>query len=174
MWYSPAIVVKVAARIGADLAGLDPNDTAYFEQQEHAFTATALSRYDQLRSDIRARFAGTPVGATESIVVDLAADLGLRLVTPPSYMQAISEGDDPTPQDRATVDAQVAAREIRVLVFNSQNSTPDVQALLGRARAQRIPVVSITETLDPAGATFQDWQARQLQTLEDALQQAAA
>jgi len=174
MWYSPGIVRKVAARIGADLARIDPNDAAYFAQRSRDFTTTALARYDELRSEIRSRYANTAVGATENIAVDLAADLGLRLVTPPAYMKAIAEGDDPTPQDKATVDAQVSGRQIRVLLYNRQNATPDIQALVGEAGAAGIPVVPITETLTPAGATFQDWQAGQLQALEQALQRAAA
>jgi zinc/manganese transport system substrate-binding protein len=33
-------------------------------------------------------------------------------------------------------------------------------------------VTTVTETLTPAGATFQDWQTRQLQDIEQALAQA--
>jgi zinc/manganese transport system substrate-binding protein len=173
MWYSPGVVMSVIARIAADLARLDPNDAPYFRRQMQSFTGTALAGYDRLRSEIRTTFAGTPVGATESVVVDLAADLRLRLVTPAGYMTAIAEGDDPTPQDKATVDAQVGGRQIAVLIFNRQNATPDIQALVDRARSEGIPVVAITETLDPATATFQGWQAGQLQALADALSRAA-
>ena len=45
-------------------------------------------------------------------------------------------------------------------MFNSQNSTPDVQRLVEQARNEHIPVTTVTETLTPAGATFQDWQTR--------------
>ena len=84
-------------------------------------------------------------------------------------MQAISEGTDPSPSDKATVDQQVSDREIKVFVFNRQNSTPEVEEVVGRARAARIPVVRITETLTPANLTFQDWQTRQLRSLLQAL-----
>jgi zinc/manganese transport system substrate-binding protein len=57
-------------------------------------------------------------------------------------------------------------------VFNSQNATPDVQAQVDAAKAQGIPVTTITETLTPAGATFQDWQVAQLTALKQALGQA--
>jgi zinc/manganese transport system substrate-binding protein len=56
-----------------------------------------------------------------------------------------------------------------VYVYNSQNSTPDVAAQVKAAKAQGIPVTAITETLTPAGATFQDWQTAQLTALEAAL-----
>jgi len=173
MWYSPTIVLKVAHQIATDLARVDPNDASYFTQQETAFTTTALARYDELRSTIKAKYHGTPVGATESIFVDLAADLGLDLTTPAEYMKAISEGNDPTPQDKTTFDGQITQRQIKVLVFNKQNSTPDIQALVDKANAENIPVVAITETLDPATATFQDWQSGQLDALEKGLAKAS-
>jgi zinc/manganese transport system substrate-binding protein len=169
MWYSPTIVRQVVQRISADLRRLDPAGAGYYAQRETAFTTTALRHYDDLRSAIRTRFHGVRVGATESIFVDLAADLQLDLVTPPGYMRAVAEGEDPTPADRATVDAQVARHEIQVLVYNSQNSTPDVQGLVGRAGALHIAVVAVTETMTPRGATFQEWQSRQLTELEQAL-----
>ena len=84
-------------------------------------------------------------------------------------MKAISEGTDPSAADKATIEQQISNRSIKVLVFNSQNSTTDVVALVDRARAQKIPVAQVTETLTPAGATFQDWQTRQLNSLQAAL-----
>jgi zinc/manganese transport system substrate-binding protein len=48
-----------------------------------------------------------------------------------------------------------------------------VQALVSAARARGIPVTTITETLSPATATFQDWQVAQLRALAAALAQAS-
>ena len=172
MWYDPTIVGQVIDRITNDLKALDPTDATYFDQRRATFVSVALKQYNDLRASIKAAYAGVPVGATESIFVDLAKDLGLDLITPYEYMKAISEGNDPSAADKATFDAQITAQQIKVLVFNSQNSTPDIQALVSKARAAGIPVVPITETLDPAGATFQDWQSGQLAALELALAQA--
>lgn len=169
LWYSPAAVLRVVQRMSADLQRLDPRDAAYFARRAQEFTSTALRRYDALRSSIRARYAQTPVAATESVFADMAADLGLDLRTPPAFMRAISEGDEPTTGDRTTVEHQLARRQVAVLVYNRQNSTPDVQGLLDLARAQRIPVVAVTETLAPASATFEDWQSNQLAALQQAL-----
>ncbi|HEY6379625.1 MAG TPA: zinc ABC transporter substrate-binding protein, partial [Candidatus Dormibacteraeota bacterium] len=169
MWYSPAIVAQVIARVTDDLKKLDSADAAYFDQQAAIYTSAALRNYDDLRAAIKARYSGVAVGATESLFVDLARDLGLDLVTPPEYMKAISEGNDPTAADKSTFDTQISSGQIKVLVFNKQNATPDIQGLVDTAHAAGIPVVAITETLDPASATFQGWQARQLADLEAAL-----
>jgi zinc/manganese transport system substrate-binding protein len=168
-WYSPADVETVADAITADLKKIDPADGAYFDQQRQAFETSALAKYHAVIADIKNKYAGVPVGASESIFAPLSDALGLKLLTPSSFLKAISEGTDPSPADKATIDAQIAGKQIKVYVFNSQNSTPDVAAQVKAAKANGIPVVAITETLSPAGASFQDWQTGQLQALDDAL-----
>ncbi len=171
-WYSPANVQQVIATIVRDYTKLDPKDAGYFRRQQAAFETRGLARYKRLIATIRHRYAGVPVGASESIFAPLARALGLRLVTPPSFLKAISEGAEPTAADITTIGDQIARGRIRVWVFNSQNSTPDVKRITDAARKRRIPVTTITETLTPASATFQEWQSRQLEALAAALHRA--
>jgi len=168
-WYSPTDVHQVIEQLTADYQRIDPADAAYFAQRKQDFETHGLARYNQLIADIRNKYAGTPIGASESIVAPLAQGLGLRMLTPESFLDAISEGSEPSAGDKATIDNQLRTRQIKVYVFNSQNATPDVQAQVREARAAGIQVVSVTETLDPATATFQDWQVKQLQGIETAL-----
>jgi zinc/manganese transport system substrate-binding protein len=171
-WYSPSNVEQVADAITADLKRLDPGDGAYFDAQRQSFETTGLARYHQLINDIKAKYAGTPVGASESIFAPLSDALGLHLITPPDFLKAISEGTDPSAADKATIDNQIKNRQIKVYVFNSQNSTPDVAAQVTEEKNTGIPVTAVTETLSPANASFQDWQSAQLQNLHTALGQA--
>ncbi len=172
LWYSPAIVDQVADRITADLKGLDVADASYFDQQNQQFKTVTLKQYNGLIAAIKTIYVGTPVGATESIFEDLAPACGLNLITSPSLMKAIAEGEDLTAEDKATMSQQITSKQIKVLVFNSQNTTNDVNGFVSEAKAAGIPVISITETLSPAGASFQDWQVAQLQALQAALAQA--
>jgi zinc/manganese transport system substrate-binding protein len=171
-WYSAAHVRQVIAAITADYKQLDPADAAYFQRQQTTFETTALARYNQLIAQIRARYAGTPVGASESIVSPLADTLGLKMATPYSFLKAISEGSEPAAKDKATIDAQIADRQIKIYIYNSQNATPDVAAQVREARAEHIPVTTVTETLAPATATFQQWQVSELEGIENALHSA--
>jgi zinc/manganese transport system substrate-binding protein len=173
MWYSPAIVQEVADQITADLKRLDPADAPYFDQQDTTFKTATLHPYNALIAAIKAQYAGTSVGATESLFEDMADACGLTLVTPLSLMRAVAEGQDLTAEDKATMNQQIAQKQIHVLVFNAQNTTNDVNGFVGAARAAGIPVVSLTETLSPAGASFQAWQVAQLRALQSALAQAA-
>ena len=171
-WYSPPDVERVINAIAADYARLDSRDAAYFARQQRQFETSALSQYKRLIASIKRKYHGMPVGASESIFVPLAQALGLKLLTPYSFLKALSEGAEPTAADTTTIDNQIARGEIKVWVYNSQNSTPDVQRITNAARKKGIPVTTITETLAPASATFQDWQARQLQALASALRKA--
>jgi zinc/manganese transport system substrate-binding protein len=172
-WYSPTDVASVADAITAALIRADPAEADYFDQRRRQFDRVGLADYHRLIAAIRTRFAGTPVGASESIFSPLAQALGLRLITPPALLRSISQGTDPSAADKATVDAQIAGHRIAVYVLNSQNSTPDVAEQVRAARRAGIPVVDITETPSPAGISFQDWQVRQLQSLQLALGQAS-
>ncbi|MFK0292654.1 metal ABC transporter solute-binding protein, Zn/Mn family [Streptomyces sp. NPDC090442] len=171
-WYSPADVHKVIERITADYKKLDPADAAYFDRQRTTFETKTLAEYNKLIADIKAKYAGTPIGASESIVTPLSEGLGLKMLTPETFLDAMSEGSDPTAKDKATIDRQIADRQIKVYVDNTQNSTPDVQAQVKAAKAAGIPVAAVTETLAPAGATFQQWQTTQLRGIEQALAKA--
>jgi zinc/manganese transport system substrate-binding protein len=171
-WYSPQSVQRVIDAIATQYKKLDPKDASYFDQQHSSFETNGLAEYHRLISDIRAKYAGTPVGASESIFALMAPALGLDLLTPPSFLTAISEGTEPTAADKATIDHQIQSGQIKVLVYNSQNATPDILRQIEEARSAGIPVATITETLVPAGASFQAWQAQDLQKLEAALAQA--
>jgi zinc/manganese transport system substrate-binding protein len=172
-WYDPVDVRRVVAAIAADLARLDPSAAGSFAAGAHRFESVGLARYDALVAAIRSRYAGTPVGASESIFAMLAPALGLRLVTPPSFLRAVSEGSEVSAADIRTIDHQIRSHAIAIYVLNSQNVTPEVQAQLALARAEHIPVATITETLVPAGATYQAWQVAELEGIEAALARAA-
>jgi zinc/manganese transport system substrate-binding protein len=169
LWYFPSDVFAVIDQIVADYDRLDPRDAAYFAQQKQRFESVSLARYDQLRREIRARYAGVPVGYSESIFQGLGQDLGLRLLTPYSFAKAIAEGTDVTAGDKETVDNQIRRRQVKVWVFNSQNVTPDVQRVNQIASQQHIPVATITETLSPASLNFEQWQVAELEGLQRAL-----
>lgn len=172
-WYDPMDVRRVVGAMTADLQRLDPADRSYFAQRKTSFETVALGRYDATIAAIRASYAGTPVGASESIFAMLAPALGLKLITPPRFLAAISEGTDVAAADKETIDNQIKHHRIAIYVYNSQNVTPDVRAQLDEVKAEHIPVATITETLDPAGSTFQAWQTRQLLGIQAALAQAA-
>src|ERR1041385_4837214 len=126
-WYSPRGVHRIAEAIAAAYERLDPGAASYFARREREFLTRDLAHYDRLLRGIRARYAGTPVGYSESIFRPLGEALGLKLSTPYGFAKSVAEGTDVTAADKRTVDEQVREGLIEVWVFNSQNVTPDVQ-----------------------------------------------
>jgi zinc/manganese transport system substrate-binding protein len=173
-WYNPADVQTVIDQITTDLQTIDPGAASYFATRSSTFDSVALRPYKSAIAAIRARYAGTPVGASESIFAMLAPALGLRLITPYSFLKAVSEGTDVSAGDKQTIDEQIKQHAIKIYVYNSQNVTPDVQAQLTEVKAEHIPYATITETLAPANITFQTWQTGQLLGIEAALAEAGA
>jgi len=171
-WYSPSAVQKVINAITAAYDRIDPADKAYFAAQKKHFETVSLKPYDQLRAQIRKRFAGVPVGYSESIFEPLGQSMGLKLLTPYSFAKAVAEGTEISAQDKQTVDSQAQHRLIKVWVYNSQNATPDIQRINTIARQQHIPIATVTETLSPATLNFEQWQVAELRGLIKALHQA--
>ncbi len=171
-WYDPTDVTDIARAITADLARLDPAQKAYFAQRLAQFDGDGLAGYHRLIAQIRARYAGVPVGASESIFALQAPSLGLKLITPYSFMKAISEGGEVTAQDTSATERQLITHQVKVWVYNAQNVTPEIQRLNQDARAAHIPIATVTETLSPASDSFQQWQVAQLTRLRAALHQA--
>jgi zinc/manganese transport system substrate-binding protein len=172
-WYNPGNVRQVIDQITADYKKIDPADASFFTTQHDTVINTNLKTYFDTIASIKSTYSGTPVGASESIFAMISPALGLNLLTPSAFLTDISEGTDPSAQDKATIDNQIKNKQIKVYVYNSQNATPDVQQQVNEAKAAGIPVSTITETLTPAGASFQDWQVAELHALQQALAQAA-
>jgi zinc/manganese transport system substrate-binding protein len=171
LWYSPDSVTRISRAITRTLKELRPPAATYFDAQAQEF-ATALSPYQALIEEIRGRFAGTPIGATETVFVYMAEAMGLKLISPPRFMQAVAEGTNPTVRDVATFHDQIQQKQIKVLVYNTQAVSNLTSQLRTLAQEVGIPVVGVTETLVPVHDSFQNWQIRQLRDLLTALEYA--
>ena len=167
-WYSPDDVVKVADRISSDLKSIDTTDADHFTAQRKAFSS-ALTPYLNRIAAVRSKFAGRKVAATETIFVYMSDALGLDLISPPEFMKAVAEGNDPPADTVATFQQQIQSRTATVLVYNVQTSTDVTNTIKQMAAQQGIPVVAVSETMQPPDATFEEWQLGQLNTLYNAL-----
>jgi zinc/manganese transport system substrate-binding protein len=167
-WYNPDFVGRVADSITAQYKAIDHAGASYYDQRRADF-ASALQPYTDEIANIRQRFSGTPVGATESIFVYMAAALSLNLTTPTEFMNAVAEGNDPPASAVVEFQDQIARNQIKVLVYNVQTSTAVTTNIKALAASHHVPSVGVSETLLPDNATFQDWQLKQLKSLEAAL-----
>lgn len=172
LWYSLDYVDQAADRITADYQAMVPADSAYFAGRRQLL-GVALGGLATTQRSIRSAFGGTKVAATESIVVYLFQALGLDLISPEAFMQAVSEGTDPAPGAVATFFNQIKTRSARILAYNSQTATAVTTDVKRLAETHHVPVVAVTETIQPPGASYQTWMAGQLGAIRSALQAGA-
>lgn len=170
-WYSPFYVNDTVAAMYKDLVKIDPADTGYFHQQYASLNASLWQSYMSQEAYIKEHYSGVPVASTESIFVYMANATGLEVVSPPAFMDAVAEGNDPPASSVAQFETllQGGNSSVRVLVYNEQTVTPLTQNIKAEAAQYQIPVVGVTETIQPPNATFQAWMQGELYSLTNAL-----
>ena len=169
VWYSPLYVNETVHQMYLDLTFIDPAHAAYYQQQ-YINLNTSLSEYNGRIAEIGQKFAGTEVVSTESIFEYLANATFLDLVSPPGFMEAVAEGNDPSAQDVATFENQITQpTNVVVLVYNAQTVSQITQNMKVIATNNNIMVVAVTETIQPPDVTFQVWMNAELLSLQNAL-----
>jgi zinc/manganese transport system substrate-binding protein len=168
LWYDPAYVATACDHIEADLKALDPKDAGYFADRRAAVTAAFAGSREQL-AQIRRQDAGKPVASTESIFVYLAGYLGLKVISPPAFMNAVAEGNDPPVASVVEFEHQLAGGQARVLVYNKQTATALTTSVRDLAARHHVPVVGVTETIQPPRESFERWFGAELAALARAL-----
>lgn len=152
LWYDPAYVQTAARQIEQDFVQLRPNDRAYFQQQETRFEAAAVDPDEQTIKDLKQKYAGTTVATCDKLGAELAAQLGLKSVQPASAAALGGSGG-------------------KILLCDPVDPGSAAQQLLKQAGTDQIPVVALSAYPQPAGTSYQEWQASQLQSVSQALAQ---
>jgi zinc/manganese transport system substrate-binding protein len=167
-WYDPDYVNQTVEQMESDLISIDPSHAGDYEQN-YAGLQASLSPYRNRITEIRQQFGGTKVAATESIFEYLANATDLDLVSPPAFTHAVAEGNDPPADSVVQFETQLQSDNVSVLVYNQQTVTPLTDNIKKLASAQGIPVIGITETIQPPDVSFQDWMNAELIALQNAL-----
>lgn len=168
MWYNPTYVNQTIAWMLSNLTSIAPSLTGYFTDEYSNLTASLSTIYAEV-GHIRHHFGGAVVASTESIFVYLANATDLNLVSPPAFMEAVAEGNDPPDQSQVTFQCQLESGNVQVLVFNAQTVTPITTNMKVIAQDHNVSVMSVTETIVPPTSTFQEWMGGELDSLYVAL-----
>jgi zinc/manganese transport system substrate-binding protein len=169
VWYRPHAMQSVASAVAQSLGRLEPQHKAYFRQRLAAFDRS-LAPWAKALAQLRSRYAGTEVVVTEPVADYLLQAAGLRIGTPWAFQVAIMNGQDPSPQDVATVESLIARHKAAVLVYNYQAVAPTTAALLTLAKQHGVPVVGVYETM-PSGYNYQRWMLAETEDLHLAIAQ---
>ena len=166
LWYAPATIPAVAKALAGAFSKADAPHAADYASRQEAFEASLTGLY-KLIDQIRAKYAGTVVTATEPVFGYVVSALGLKMRNE-RFQLAVMNDTEPSARDIAAFERDLKDRKVRVLLFNKQASTKLTQRMLEVARRSNIRVVGVTET-QPAGMSYQDWMLMQLDELQKAL-----
>lgn len=166
LWYDPAYVRAAAKAIAGALAAVDPAHRADYLQGEANFVAS-LRPLDAKIADMRRRFAGQPVTASEPVFGYQAALIGLK-VHNEKFAWTIMLDAEPTASEVADFEGDLKSHKVKAMLYNAQASEPAVQRLVNLAKGNSIPIVGVSET-EPPGSTYQAWMLAQLDALDRAL-----
>jgi zinc/manganese transport system substrate-binding protein len=166
LWYNPATMKAVAKSLSTDLAVLDPAHKADYEKAAAAF-AESLNPLDAKVAEMRKKYAGAPVAASEPVFGYMAELLGLK-VHDEKFALAVMNNTEPSASDVAGFENDLKGHKVKVMLYNAQASEPAVQRLVQIAKDEKIPVVGVSET-QPANSTYQQWMTSQLEALDVAL-----
>jgi zinc/manganese transport system substrate-binding protein len=166
LWYDPSTMPAVAKALAGALAKVDPNHANDYKSRLATFLA-ALKPLDEKIDAVRKKYAGAPVTASEPVFGYMASALGLKMRNE-KFQLAIMNDTEPSASDVAAFERDLKEHKVRVMFYNKQATDKIVQHLVDLARASKIPVVGVTETIPP-GMSFQDWMMSELGDTEKAL-----
>ena len=100
-WYSPYYVNYTVHAMYNYLVSINPGGQTYYKTNYLALNASLYTSYMARVQEIKQEYPNAPVASTESIFAYMANATGLNLISPPGFMEAVAEGNDPSAQDVA-------------------------------------------------------------------------
>lgn len=167
IWYDPDTMPKVARAVADALEGLAPASKPTFEANLKSYL-DSLAPLTAKIAEIKVRYPATPVAYTEPVPGYLLAALAFRVLTPAGFARSIEGGTDPAPADVAAESDLLTGHQAKLLLYNSQATSPVTESIKSLASRSGVPVVGVSETM-PAARSFVDWQLGQLNAIEAAL-----
>jgi zinc/manganese transport system substrate-binding protein len=166
LWYDPATMPAIAKALAAALSAADPVHANDYVTGLHAFLATLQPLNDKI-NEIRGKYQGTIVAATEPVFGYMAAALGLTMIERKLQL-SIMNNTEPGVGDLIAFESDLKTHKVRMLFYNKQASDKIVQHIVSLARTDNIPVVGVTETCPP-NLSYQNWMLSELNNTETAL-----
>jgi zinc/manganese transport system substrate-binding protein len=166
LWYDPAYMKAAAKAIVADLDAVDPTHKADYDKGETQFLES-LKPLDAKIAEMRTKYAGQPVTASEPVFGYQAMLLGLK-VHNEKFALAVMNNTEPSASQVASFESDLKGHKVKAMLYNAQASEPAVQRLVQIAKDNSVPVVGVSET-EPANTNYQPWMLGQLDALDKAL-----
>ena len=166
VWYDPAAMPALASALADELSKRDPDGAAGYAERRDALLVK-LAPIGEKVTELHARYAGTPVVATEPVFGYMAAALGLKMENE-AFQTAIMNETEPAARDVAAMEDAIRTGKVKVLFYNGQVEDAFTRNLAELAKEAGVPIVPVTETL-PDGKSFAEWMLDTLDATAKAL-----
>ena len=120
LWYDPATMPVYAKAVTAALVERDPSHRADYDQRLQAFLVS-LQPLEAKIADLRGKFTGRPVTATEPVFGYMAMALGLKMRNE-RFQLAAMNNTEPRASDVAAFENDLRKHLVQLLLYNSQAS----------------------------------------------------
>jgi zinc/manganese transport system substrate-binding protein len=170
LWYKPTTMPIVAKAIASDLSTLAPAHAAYFQANASAFEAS-LRPWVKALSEFSKRYPNTTAATTEPVADYMLEAAGIKNSTPFSMQADVMNGTDLPPQDVTLQEGLFSGHKVKVFVHNQQVSSPIIESFVKAAKAARIAVVGVYETMPVPGYDYQTWMLAEVKAIERAVGQ---
>lgn len=171
VWYDLHAVQEVADHTADELSKIAPQKAAAFHDSAARFRA-GVGDLQQQVEQIKQQSQGKKVIATEPVAHYVLDQAGLDDVTPESFVHAVEDENDPSPEAVAQLQDALNAHQVSAVVFNPQTESAVTKQVRDTAQRNQVPVVEMTETLPP-GKDYLQWMGEQITNLGTALHQGA-
>ena len=166
LFYDTRVAGAMAARIEALLARRDPAHAPYYAQRLAALRSS-LQRVDARVAQLRARYPGLKVTATEPVYGYMLRALGWVSLGN-TFQFNVMNDTEPAPAVVARYEDQLRQRRVALLFYNRQVGSPLASRMEQVARASGVPTVGVEEFVGPAMG-YAQWLMSSLDAVETAL-----
>ncbi len=166
VWYDPAAMPALAEALRDLFVKLDPVHQADYARRLTMFRTSIRPLEDRI-AEMRTKYSGKPVTATEPVFGYMAAALGLDMRNA-GFQLAVMNDTEPSAGTVAAFERDLRTRAVKVLLYNRQTSEALTRRMQKIATQAGVPVVGVTET-EPRGKDYQEWMLSQLNALDRAL-----
>jgi zinc/manganese transport system substrate-binding protein len=167
VWYSFHGVEQVAAAIAEQLAELDADNAAVYEDNLADFTAE-IETLEATAEALHPSTEGLGAAITEPVPLYLLEAAGFTNRTPDAFSEAIEEGTDVAPAVLAETLGLFDSGSVALLAYNSQTASSETEQVRAAAEKNGVAVVEFTETM-PDGADYVSWMTDNLSAISAAV-----
>ena len=159
LWYNVDNMEQLANHLAADLGNKDVKNKKYYQKNAQEYVKKLRPIKQQIK-DIKQKSNYQFIAVTEPVYNYTLQQLGYRIIDQKLALDIENE-TDPAPKAIGQLQSEIKQHKIAFMVNNVQTENKVTKDLLQLAKANKIPIVNVTET-KPQNKDYPTWITNQL------------